>query len=194
MKVWVCTTSAEGVTGEVTGKAELLFGRNLQETATLKEIGSKHLLLLTGGYDSQIHVYSTLRGQEQTELSYRFSMLGHFNSIKNMAFSPELGRNAENPNLRDVTYLASCSQDQNIRVWKIQPLDNLAKQEEEEKKVDVQETNLEGENEEAVGGASEWTKQFVTKTSYVLSLDGERVYNFTLESVLQHHQEAVSSL
>ena len=34
----------------------------------------------------------------------------------------------------------------------------------------------------------------MTKTSYVLSLEGERVYNFTLESVLQHHQEAVSSL
>ena len=52
LKVWTCTTSAEGSTGEVTQKAELLFGRNLQETATLKEIGSNHLLLLTGGYDS----------------------------------------------------------------------------------------------------------------------------------------------
>ena len=64
-------------------------------------------------------------------------MLGHFDSIKQLAFSPQLGRNAEDVNKRDVTYLASCSQDHNIRIWKIQPLDNLAKQDnEEEMKVD----------------------------------------------------------
>ena len=40
----------------------------------------------------------------------------------------------------------------------------------------------------------EFSKQFVTKTSYILSLENERVYNFTLESVIQHHQEAMSSI
>ena len=40
----------------------------------------------------------------------------------------------------------------------------------------------------------EWTKKYATKTSYVLELDGEKPYNMALESVLQHHQEAVSSL
>ena len=31
---------------------------------------------------------------------------------------------------------------------------------------------------------TEWSKQFETKTSFVLKLDGERLYNFTLESVI----------
>ena len=35
LKVWACTTSAEGVTSEVVQKSELLFGRNLQETVSL---------------------------------------------------------------------------------------------------------------------------------------------------------------
>ena len=82
-------------------------------------IGSKHLLLLTGGYDSKIHVYSTERGTQESELTYQFSMLGHFNSIKQLAFSPEIGRNSEDPDKREVHYLASCSQDQNIRIWKV---------------------------------------------------------------------------
>ena len=90
-------------------KAMLMFGRNLQETAALHVIGSNHLLLLTGGYDSQIHVYSTLRGTEESPLTYQFSMLGHFNSVKQLAFSPEIGKNSENPDKREVYYLASCS-------------------------------------------------------------------------------------
>lgn len=38
-----------------------------------------------------------------------------------------------------------------------------------------------------------WHKQYETKTSYVLHL-GSDLYNFALESVIQHHQEAVSSV
>ena len=38
-----------------------------------------------------------------------------------------------------------------------------------------------------------WHKQYETKTSYVLKL-GSDLFNFTLESVIQHHQEAVSSV
>lgn len=178
-KLWAGKTLADGTSSDFTEKAFLMFGRNLQETVALHGLGSNHILLLSGGYDSQIHVYSTQRGIEQTPLTYHFSMLGHFNSIKSLTFSPEIGRNSEDPDKQEIFYLASCSQDHNIRIWKIQPLSNLAKQE---------------FKEEAKENMNEWTDQFKTKTSYVLSLQDEKVFNFTLESVLQHHQEAVSSV
>ena len=65
-------------------KAELLFGRNLQEETSLLDVGEKHLMLLTGGYDSKIHVYCTQRGSAKSDLKYQFSMQGHFNSIKSI--------------------------------------------------------------------------------------------------------------
>jgi hypothetical protein len=50
-------------------KSSLLFGRNLQETASLQCVGNQHLMLLTGGYDSKIHVY-TIQRKEDEKLSY----------------------------------------------------------------------------------------------------------------------------
>jgi WD40 repeat protein len=44
-------------------------------------------------------------------------MLGHFNSVKALAISESLGST-------EVRYIASASQDQNIRIWKIKPLIN----------------------------------------------------------------------
>ena len=70
-------------------KASLLFGRNLQETTALGCIGEEQIMLLTGGYDSKIHVY-TIGRKADDKLAYQFSMLGHFNSVKDLAFSPVL--------------------------------------------------------------------------------------------------------
>jgi len=89
-------------------------------------------------------------------------MAGHFNSIKSLHFSPTLDKNA--------CYLVSGSQDQNIRIWLLQPMENLASKEvhqEEEKDTD-----------------DAWMKQFETKTSFVLKDSGDVSYNFSLESVL----------
>jgi hypothetical protein len=41
---------------------------------------------------------------------------------------------------------------------------------------------------------TEWYKKYETKTSFVMRLEGEPLYNFTLESVIVHHAEAVSSV
>lgn len=117
----------------------------------LSELGKDHLLVLVGGYDSKIHVYTIKLSSNK--LNYRFSMLGHFNSIKALSVSPKL----EN----EVLYLASGSQDYNIRIWKISPLQNI------------------GESTE-----SDWSNQFETKTSYVFQPDGECIYNIKLESVI----------
>ena len=99
LKLWSAVVEANGV--KVTQKSELLFGRNLQEVTELKIISDSDLLLLTGGYDSKIHVYMTQRGAEQSELRYQVSMSGHFNSIKALSFSPTLAQG--------VTFLASGS-------------------------------------------------------------------------------------
>ena len=69
LKVW---TGVFGEDGKVSFhlKSELLFGRNLQEVTELKTLGENNLLLLTGGYDSKIHVYMTTKGAEPSELIY----------------------------------------------------------------------------------------------------------------------------
>ena len=41
--------------------AQLLFGKNLQEAVQLARIGEKHVMLLMGGYDKQVHIYTCLR-------------------------------------------------------------------------------------------------------------------------------------
>ena len=74
-------------------KGELLFGRNLQESSAIHCIGDGHLMVAVGGYDSKVHIYTTKRQSEEEPayaLKYHFSMLGHLNSIKDLAFSPIL--------------------------------------------------------------------------------------------------------
>jgi len=114
---YFCTMSNDGMlrlfqndeSGNFVEKANLAFGRNLQESICLSELGNTHLILLIGGYDSKIHVY-TFR-KNSSNLVYKFSMLGHFNSIKSIAVSPLLKDK--------VVYIASGSQDNNIRIWKM---------------------------------------------------------------------------
>lgn len=84
--------------------------------------------------------------------NYKFSMLGHLNSIKDLAVSPKLAN--------DTTYIASASQDYNIRVWCLKPLLNEMKED------------------------GDWAKQYETKTSYVIRLPGQVYYQVTLESVI----------
>jgi hypothetical protein len=45
-----------------------------------------HVMVLVGGYSSQIHVYIL----EESQLKFKFSLLGHFNSIKALAVSSPL--------------------------------------------------------------------------------------------------------
>jgi len=61
-------------------------------------------MVVLGGYDSKIHVYTIPRihaQKEQVELTYHFSLLGHLNSVKDFSFTSLLKDK--------VRYLASCS-------------------------------------------------------------------------------------
>ena len=58
LKLWVGSRD-ENKQLKFSVKSEILFGRNLQEVTELKKLGQNDLLLLTGGYDSKVHVYMT---------------------------------------------------------------------------------------------------------------------------------------
>jgi len=82
-----------------------------------------------------------------------------------------------------VQYLASCSQDQKIRLWKIQPLSNVQ-----------QEVQTDAAKE---SDPLDDIEQYQSKTSYLLKLSDDNtapVYNVALESVLINHQSSVSSV
>ena len=71
-------------------------------------------MVIVGGYDSKLHVYTTRRGKTDSHpseaLTYHFSMLGHLNSIKDIAISPILGGKEDNLTMPDASiYIASAS-------------------------------------------------------------------------------------
>jgi len=83
-------------------------------------VGKKYLMLVVGGYDSKIHCYTCKRWTEGQEVdathhfTYKFSLGGHMDSIKDFAFTwPDLEFAS------GLQYLASGSQDKNIRIWKL---------------------------------------------------------------------------
>jgi WD40 repeat protein len=86
-------------------KDQLIFGKNLQEAMGLTLVGEKHLMLTIGGYDKCIHVYLIPRLEHQNSISktfkYKFSLLGHLNSLRDFDFTEELDNH--------VRYMASCS-------------------------------------------------------------------------------------
>lgn len=58
LKLWQGSTI-----NNISFRQELLFGKNLQEAIGVTAVGQKHLILLVGGYDSNIHVYLVPRIQ-----------------------------------------------------------------------------------------------------------------------------------
>ena len=165
LKLWQGHTVSE-----IQFKEQLIFGKNLQEAMGLITHGERHLMLVVGGYDINIHVYLVPRIQYQSEcgpkvFKYKFSLLGHKNALRDFDFTGVIGKNTR--------YMASCSQDSYIRLWKIQPLENIS---------------------ESFGGHQD-LKQYESKTSFILQDEHEtQVFNITLESVLATHQESVSSI
>ena len=57
----------------------------------LTVVGKKYLMLVVGGYDKNIHVYTCLRQAQPKDLSkyfqYKFSLTGHIDSLKSFQFT-----------------------------------------------------------------------------------------------------------
>jgi hypothetical protein len=47
---------------------------------------------MLGGYSSQIHVYTIETVVKEAQFQYKFSMLGHLNSVKDIAISDVLAK------------------------------------------------------------------------------------------------------
>ena len=195
LKLWEswANVDEQNVTNfEQTG--EILFGKNLQEAFALTPIGPDSLLLAVGGFDKNIHFYTCEKAKiranrgEKCQIhdlfNYKLSLTGHMDSIKDLCFTTQKFTMA-NMNLQ---YLASCSQDQKIRIWKIQPLKDVR---EELKQNEGTDADKEAANQDNI-------EQYQSKTSYVLDLHSsekeEHLFNVALDSVLIHHQNSVSSV
>jgi len=149
--------------------------KRLQETISLSVLDKDYLLLLTGGYDSLINIYTVLRtnssmNKDQKEvLTSKFSLKGHANSIKDISV---ISSHTTNLLKKDFMMIATCSQDCYIRLWSV----------------------VEIKLEDNVKDRSEIFEEYKSKTSYVLKVDNGKFYNILLDSVLLGHEESVSSV
>lgn len=150
----------------------LNFGTNLLEAIALHQLDNKSNLIVIGGFASQIHIYLHLLDTDK--LSYKCSLQGHQNSIRDFAFA----ETAEGDLL-----LASGSMDASVRLWKIR---RLGKEEMKEGVVVFEETS---------GEEAKLHEQYRSKASYVFegASEGE-YYNAVLESLLSYHTEGINSV
>ena len=180
--------------------ASLNLARKLQDAISICEINDNYLMMLTGGYDRKINVYTIMRVKTMSQqlilnnndlekikpVEFCTSLVGHENDIRDIAIvSPEKYDDAKS------IFFCSCSQDSYIRVWNLTKLD----------KNDFS-TLAENLNKSKTKSIYD---EYKSKTSYVIKVplhDKEDIniqnkfeyYNITLDSVLSGHEDAVSSV
>ena len=176
--------------------ASLDFTKKLQDTISLCVINDNYLMMLTGGYDKKINVYTVMRIKTMNQelqnhsmnsikaVEFCTSLTGHENDIRDISIvSSELFDNVNN------IFFCSCSQDTFIRVWNVTKLEknNLSEM---------------ANNVNALKSNSIYD-EYKSKTSYVIKVplhDTEKIsskfeyYNITLDSVLSGHEDVVSSI
>lgn len=140
---------------------------------TLSVLNNNNILLLAGGYDNLVSLYTFLRNSEQSnnteeELKYHLALQGHANAIRDIAVDDQI----------KTSLIATCSQDTYIRLWSIKKLSK------EEIKI------FESRRKDNITVFDEYKSQ----TSYVLILNNEESYHLLLESVLSDHEDSVSSV
>ena len=176
--------------------SSLDFSKKLQDTISLCVINENYLMMLTGGYDKKINVYSVMRIKTMNQelqnrsinsiktVEFCTSLSGHENDIRDISIvSPEIFDNVNN------IFFCSCSQDSFIRIWNVTKLE----------KNDLSEmaNNLNTLKSNSI------YDEYKSKTSYVIKVpiqDTEKLlykyeyYNITLDSVLSGHEDVVSSI
>ncbi len=160
------------------------FKKKLQDAVCLTVLNDNYLILLTGGYDSVIHIYTVMRikeiynhileKKEFSPCSHKISMHGHINNIREIsAICPALDDT-------DELYFASSSQDTYIRIWHVVELKS------NEIKSMADTINQKG--------SLSIFDEYKSKTSYVIKTEKDEYYNIILDSVLSGHEESVSSV
>ena len=179
--------------------SSLNFTRKLQDTIGLCVINDNYLMMLTGGYDRKINVYTVMRVctmNQQLQLKNNLekinpvefctSLVGHENDIRDISIV-----SSEKFDEVNSFFFCSCSQDSYIRIWNVTKLEN---------------NNLStlANNVNALKTNSIYD-EYKSKTSYVIKVpihDKEKLtinneceyYNITLDSVLSGHEDVVSSV
>ena len=180
--------------------ASLNFARKLQDAISICEINENYLMMLTGGYDKKINVYTIMRVKTMSQqlilnnndlekikpVEFCTSLVGHENDIRDIAIvSPEKYDDAKS------IFFCSCSQDSYIRVWNTTKLDK--------NDLSTLADNLNTSKTNSI------YDEYKSKTSYVIKVpihDKEDInlknkyeyYNITLDSVLSGHEDVVSSV
>ena len=176
--------------------SSLDFTKNLQDTISLCIINDNYLMMLTGGYDKKINVYTVMRIKTMNQelqnrsmnsikaVQFCTSLTGHENDIRDISIvSNELFDNVNN------IFFCSCSQDTFIRVWNVTKL--------EKNELTDMANNINTLKSNSI------YDEYKSKTSYVIKVplhDSEKnlskfeYYNITLDSVLSGHEDSVSSV
>ena len=180
--------------------SSLNFSRKLQDTISICAINENYLMMLTGGYDKKINIYTVMRINtlnKQLQLNnynlekikpveFCTSLIGHENDIRDISIvSPDNFDNTKS------IFFCSCSQDSYIRIW------NLTKLEKNDLSKLADNINT--------SKANSIYDEYKSKTSYVIKIpihNKEKInltnefeyYNITLESVLSGHEDVVSSV
>ena len=176
--------------------SSLDFTKNLQDTISLCIINDNYLMMLTGGYDKKINVFTVMRIKTMNQelqnrsmnsikaVQFCTSLTGHENDIRDISIvSNELFDNVNS------IFFCSCSQDTFIRVWNVSKL--------EKNELTDMANNINTLKSNSI------YDEYKSKTSYVIKVplhDSEKnlskfeYYNITLDSVLSGHEDVVSSV
>jgi WD40 repeat protein len=144
-----------------------LKSKKLIEATNLTVLDDNFLLLLTGGYESVISVYTFTRASSNLRktndqdniLSYKFALKGHANSIKDIT---SINKHTNKNFSQNGTVIATCSQDCYIRLWNL----NEIKLEEKNNIENIQNNEI--------------FEEYKTKTSYVMKANEDKYYNILL--------------
>eukprot|EP01022_Parablepharisma_sp_SALTPOND_P004703 TRINITY_DN1207_c0_g1_i1.p1 TRINITY_DN1207_c0_g1~~TRINITY_DN1207_c0_g1_i1.p1 ORF type:complete len:854 (-),score=53.11 TRINITY_DN1207_c0_g1_i1:26-2587(-) len=150
----------------------LQFGKTLLEAIGIYPLNEKANIIAIGGFTTQIHLYTHLL--TTAELSYKCSLAGHQNSVRDFAFIDTTGSDL---------FLASGAMDGTVRIWKIRKLEKEAMKEKVVifKDLPEEETKLH--------------EQYKSKASYVFEGPvSDEYYNVVLESLLSYHTEGINSV
>lgn len=147
--------------------------KNIPVSISLSLLSTSHLLILLGGYDSKVNIYTTLRkttieNEKESLLKFHISLKGHLNSIKDISVDDEFSP----------SFIGSSSQDTYVRLWSI-------------KKLSQNEIFLlNTKSKMSISVFDEYSFQ----TSYIFNTSSSDYYHILLESILSDHEDSVSSV
>jgi WD40 repeat protein len=149
----------------------IAFNKKLQDAICMTVLNNNYILLLSGGYDSHVNIYTINR--QTKEVSFKVLLKGHINDIRDIsAICPTL----DNTN---IVQFASCSQDTYIRLWHI---------------TELTETEVNSLTETLRLNALTVFDEYKSHTSYIFHTENNMYYNIILDSVISGHEDAVSSV